>query len=83
MTARSNNFNLNEAQYLMFVAIAFFQKCRRNVAFHCFSINNGLTKTRLTLHFASGAEGGTRTRTGVHPLGPEPSASTNSATSAS
>ena len=29
-----------------------------------------------------GAEGGTRTRTGIHPLSPEPSASTNSATSA-
>jgi hypothetical protein len=29
-----------------------------------------------------GAEGGTRTPTGVHPLDPEPSASANSATSA-
>ena len=32
--------------------------------------------------FYNGAEGGTRTRTGLHPLSPEPSASTNSATSA-
>ena len=30
----------------------------------------------------NGAEDGTRTRTGIHPLSPEPSASTNSATSA-
>ncbi len=29
-----------------------------------------------------GAEGGTRTPTGIHPLDPEPSASTSSATSA-
>ena len=41
-----------------------------------------LAENGLTPCISYGAEGGTRTRTGIHPLDPEPSASTNSATSA-
>jgi hypothetical protein len=39
-------------------------------------------RNRLRLRHENGAEGGTRTPTGIHPLDPEPSASTSSATSA-
>ncbi len=42
----------------------------------------GLAQIELTLCNFVGAEGGTRTPTGIHPLDPEPSASTSSATSA-
>ncbi len=41
-----------------------------------------LTGDRISICNYCGAEGGTRTPTGLHPLDPEPSASTNSATSA-
>ena len=42
----------------------------------------GLAKKSANPYPVYGAEGGNRTRTGIHPLSPEPSASTNSATSA-
>ncbi len=40
------------------------------------------SQNQLTPRNDPSAEGGTRTPTGIHPLDPEPSASTNSATSA-
>ena len=46
-------------------------------------MENGLNNyLRPLMIYRFGAEGETRTRTGVRPLDPEPSASTNSATSA-
>jgi hypothetical protein len=55
---------------------------RNSKSIHC-GIEKGLQPIEVTaLESLIGAEGETRTPTDIHPLDPEPSASTNSATSA-
>ncbi len=70
-----------------------FQVLRGNIFHQCFLYNyireifkkitkKGLSRNGLTPYNYYGAEEGSRTPTGIHPLDPEPSASTSSATSA-
>ena len=54
---------------------------RKPECYHRFFVKFAIRKPPIRW-LSCGAEGETRTRTGVHPLDPEPSASTSSATSA-